>query len=116
MNSFRLLVKARMVRTGCNRAELELGAVGGRFELTPISSRDNSDDHRPRPNENVSKGGANSGLVTAVVLNDVGPVTCNNEFWGRKGDRVKLSSWGQNQNQIAPTQTHIQHGNSDCDQ
>ena len=54
------------------------------WELTPIGSRNKSDDHRPRPDENVSNGGVMGGFSTAVVLVDVKSVTSNNKFWGIK--------------------------------
>jgi hypothetical protein len=86
------------------------------WELTPIGSRNKSDDHRPRPDENVSNGCVMSGFCTSVVLVDAEPFISSDEFWGGKENQVKLSSWGENQSRIALTQTHLQHGNSDCDQ
>ena len=63
------------------------------MKLTPINGRDNRNDERPRPNENIGKRSVPGGWSTAEVLVDIEPVTSNNIFWSAKGNRVRFSSW-----------------------
>ena len=53
-------------------------------KLTPIASRDKSDDKGPRINKDVSEGGVPGGCTTAVVLVDIEPMTRDNVFWDAK--------------------------------
>jgi len=59
----------------------------------PVPRRDDRNDERPRPNENIGKVSVPGGRSTAEVFVDIEPVTRNNIL-----------------------QNHLQDGNSDCDQ
>ena len=50
------------------------------LKLTPITSRGNGDDERPRVDEDVSERGVPSGWPTAIILIDVESVTSDDVF------------------------------------
>lgn len=83
------------------------------MKLTPVASRDDGYDERPRIDENKSKRCVPGGISTTEVLVDVEPMAGNNVCWKYDGNQVE---WFPSQIGKAPTQNHLQHGDSDGDQ
>ena len=85
-------MKARRVRASAQVPDERLKSQYGRWKLTPIASRDNPNDKRPRKNENVCKRSDWNAPYASVVLDDLEPVTRDNVFWCEKAtilDKVR---------------------------
>ena len=78
-------MKARRVRAGAQVSDERLKkSQYGWWKLTPIASRDNCNDKRPRINENERKRSDYQAGCTSDVLGDQEPVTGDNVFWCEK--------------------------------
>ena len=73
-------MKARRVRAGAQVPHERLKSRYGWWKLTSIASGDNSNDKRPRINENIRKRSVHDAVCTSEVLDDPEPVTGDNIF------------------------------------
>ena len=77
-------MKARRVRASAQVPDERLKSQYDWWKLTPIASRDNCNDKRPRENESVCKRSVRDGECTSEVLDYREPLTGDNVYWCEK--------------------------------